>query len=79
MKARVFSRESKLRTVQRMLAGGSTSAIARELRLRRKLLYQWKDAFLAGGPQALAKRGRPRKDEVLGPCPEAKTERTALL
>lgn len=59
--ARVFSREAKLAAVRRMLAGENVSALARELRLRRKLLYEWRDNFRSGGPEALRMRGRPRK------------------
>ena len=78
-KARVFNREFKLRAVERMLAGEGTGALARELHLRRKLLYQWKDAYLVGGVQALRTRGRPRKDAIPGTPPSAKTERAELL
>jgi len=66
--ARVFSREMKLAAVGRMLAGENVSALARELRLRRKLLYAWRDNFRSGGPDALRTRGRPRKSApVAGP------------
>ena len=66
--ARVFSREKKLAAVRRMLAGENVSALARELRLRRKLLYAWRDNFRSGGPEALRTRGRPRKAvPVAGP------------
>jgi transposase len=60
-KARVFSREMKLAALRRMLAGENVSALARELKLRRKLLYAWRDNFRSGGPEALRTRGRPRK------------------
>ena len=54
--ARFFSRDFKLRAVSRMLDGENVSALARELSIRRKLLYEWRDAFRSGGPTAL--RGR---------------------
>src|ERR1700674_347410 len=57
---RVFSREFKLGIVRRMLAGENVSALGRELKLMRDL-YVWRDRFLAGGPEALRGRGRPRK------------------
>lgn len=60
-KARVFSREMKLATIRRMEAGENVSALARELQLRRKLLYAWRDNFRKGGPDALRTKGRPRK------------------
>ena len=60
-KARVFSREFKLAAVSRMLSGENVCALARELTVRRKLLYEWRDAFRAGGAGALRPQGRPRK------------------
>jgi transposase len=50
--------------VRRMLAGESVSALARELKFSRKDLYVWRDRFLAGGPEALRGRGRPRRAEA---------------
>jgi transposase len=51
-KARVFSRDMKLAAVRRMMAGESVGALAREFKLRRHLLYLWRDNFRAGGPSA---------------------------
>jgi transposase-like protein len=48
-----------------MLAGENVSALARELGLRRKYLYQWRERFRVGGPEALRSRGRPTKAEAL--------------
>jgi len=62
---RVFSREMKLAALRRMLAGENVSALARELEVRRKLLYAWRDRFRRGGPDALRTRGRPRKSAVV--------------
>jgi transposase len=62
---RLFSREYKLAALRRMLAGENVSALARELGVRRKYLYQWRERFRAGGPIALRSRGRPTKAEVL--------------
>lgn len=78
-KARVFSREFKLRAVERLLAGEGASALARELKLRRNLLYEWKDAYLVLGAEGLRQRGRPRKGEMYQARPVAKTERAELL
>jgi transposase len=70
---RVFTREFKVWVVQRILAGEDVVPLARELRLFRKDLYVWRDRFLAGGPEALRGRGRPRKAERTaaraGPAP----------
>lgn len=58
---RVFSREFKARAVRRMQAGESPSALARELGVRRKLLYEWKDRVAEGGEENLRSRGRPSR------------------
>lgn len=63
--ARRFSREFKLAALARMEAGENVSALARELGVRRKYLYQWRERFRAGGPVALRSRGRPTKAEAL--------------
>ncbi|MBZ5591335.1 MAG: transposase, partial [Acidobacteriia bacterium] len=47
-KNRVFSAKFKAEAVRRMQSGESPSALARSLRLRRKLLYEWRNAVLAG-------------------------------
>src|SRR5271165_3433029 len=62
---RRFSREFKLSALARMEAGENVSALARELGVRRKCLYQWRERFRAGGPVALRSRGRPTKAEVM--------------
>ena len=63
---RSFSREFKLKAIERMEAGESGSALALELMVKRTILYRWRDAFRAGGEQALrSKRGRPSKAEAL--------------
>jgi transposase len=62
---RLFSREFKLAALRRMLAGENVSALARELGVRRKYLYQWRERFRVGGPEALRTRGRPTKAEAL--------------
>ena len=56
---RQFSGEFKRQAVERMQAGEGSSALAQELGVRRKLLYQWRDRVLAGKP--LGQRGRPGK------------------
>lgn len=64
-KERRFSREFKLSALARMEAGENVSALARELGIRRKYLYQWRERFRVGGPVALRSRGRPTKAESL--------------
>ena len=50
--ARRLSREFKLAALARMAAGENVSALSRELGVRRKLLYQWRDAVRRGGAEA---------------------------
>lgn len=57
---REFSLEFKQQAVQRMQSGESTTALARQLGIRRKLLYQWRDRVVAGKP-IVGQPGRPRK------------------
>jgi transposase-like protein len=66
-KARIFSREFKVSVIRRMLAGENVSAIARELQVRRKDLYVWRERFQAGGAEALRGRGRPPKRMATAP------------
>jgi transposase len=57
-----YGTELKLAAVRRVLAGESVSAVARELGIRRKRLYVWKDRYAELGEAGLAHRGgRPRK------------------
>ena len=78
-KVRQFSPGFKLKAVERMLAGESTSKIAREFKIVRKLLYDWKDAYISEGPEGLRKVGRPRRNKKTGILPEAQTDRGELL
>lgn len=56
---RVHSPAFKLRAVERMRAGENVSALASELRVRRKLLYEWKQLVEQGRP--LRSMGRPAR------------------
>jgi transposase len=63
---RTFSRAFKLKVIERMASGESASALSLELTIKREVLYRWRDAFRAGGEQALrSKPGRPSKAEAL--------------
>jgi transposase len=65
-KPRVFSREFKLKAIERLEAGESGTALSRELTVKREILYRWRDAYRRGGELALRSgRGRPRKAEAL--------------
>ena len=62
---RRLSREFKLAALARMAAGENVSALGRELGVRRKLLYQWRDTVRRGGAEALRGVGRPPAAERL--------------
>ena len=55
--------------VRRILAGEKVPALARELGVHRKLLYEWKRRVAAGGEANLRPRGRPRKIDGAGASP----------
>ncbi len=61
---RSFSREFKLKAVERIEAGEVISALSREFGVHRQLLYKWRDAYRQG-VQWPRPRGRPSKAEVL--------------
>lgn len=65
MRSRTFSREFKVAAVSRIESGEKVSALSRELKVGRKLLYEWRAALRAGGAEALRGRGRPRKGSVV--------------
>src|SRR5665213_3856449 len=61
-----LSREFKLKAIERLKAGESGSALARELGVKRTLIYRWRNAFDGGGALALRdRRGRPTKADAL--------------
>lgn len=57
--ARRFDRAFKVAALERMAAGENVSALGRELGVRRKLLYRWRDVARRGGVEALRGVGRP--------------------
>ena len=54
-----FSRAFKVEAVKRMQQGESPSALARELSVRLKLLYEWKQRIEHLGAEAISEDGRP--------------------
>src|SRR6202007_236256 len=82
-KQRRYSAEFKLDAVSRMEHCETITGLARELGIRRKFLYQWRDQLRAGGKAALERRrgrppGRPSK-AVSQPTPSAAESRIAEL
>ena len=61
MKHREYPIALKQAAVARVAAGESVAEVARDLKLRGRLLYAWRDKVHTGGPAALRERGRPRK------------------
>jgi len=59
-----FSREFKLEALRRMEAGENVSVLARELRVSRKSIYQWRNRYRVAGSMALRGRGRKAKAEI---------------
>lgn len=63
---RSFSRDFKLKAIERMEAGENVSALSVEFAVKRGLLYRWRDAYRCGGELALrSRRGRPKRAEAL--------------
>jgi len=61
-KARYHAPEFKLQVVQRMMAGESVSRLSREVKVKREMLYRWRDAYRKGGTAGLQRpQGRPRQ------------------
>lgn len=70
MPRRKLSRDEKLAAVKRMLARENVVALSRELNVSRKMLYDWRSKYLAGGSAALRGPGQPRKGEEIERPPE---------
>jgi len=81
-KQRRYSAEFKLDAVSRMEHCKTITGLAKELGIRRKFLYQWRDQLRAGGKAALERRrGRPagQSKAVSQPTPSAAESRIAEL
>ena len=80
MSRRRFTREFKIAAVERLQGGESASWLARELEVRRKLLYQWRDELEQYGPEAFPGPGRRSADSApRARRGEEETSRIALL
>jgi len=60
---RRFSREFKVAALSRLAAGESVRAVADDLGVRPKCLYQWQERYRLGGEVALRSCGRMTKAE----------------
>jgi transposase-like protein len=54
---RRYSREFKMRVIERLEAGESGTALGLELSIKRTIIYRWRDQWRQGGTAAL--RGKP--------------------
>jgi transposase len=60
MSARIFSVEFRSAVAQRILNGESVQALHAELKIKRSVLYRWRDAYRKSGQDGFKKtRGRP--------------------
>jgi transposase len=71
---RVYSREFRVEVVRRIYAGEKISAVAKELGIHRKLLYDWRRRMNEGGESNLRERGRPHKSSTAAGTPPRITE-----
>ena len=62
-KRRRFSREFKLRVIERLEAGESGTALGLELSIKRTIIYRWRDQWRQGGTAALHGKPGPRTRE----------------
>ena len=82
-KAKSYSLDFKQEAARRMAQATTIIGLAKELGIRRKLLYQWRDQFQAGDRMGLERRrGRPpgsSSQTVSPPAPSAADLRIAEL
>ena len=63
-KPAVVSAETKRRAVARLAAGEAALAVAADLKVDRRRLYEWQEQVRQGGLEALRGPGRPRKGSL---------------
>jgi transposase-like protein len=82
-KAKSYSTDFKQEAVRRMAQAETIIGLAKDLGVRRKLLYQWRDQFRAEGRAGLERRrNRPpgsKSQTVSPPAPSAAELRIAEL
>jgi transposase len=82
-KARKYSVDFKQEAVRRMAQATTIVGLAKQLGVRRKLLYQWRDQFQAEGKAGLQRRrGRPpgsKSQTISPPAPSPAELRIAEL
>ena len=73
-KHRYFSEEQKRAAVARVVSGEAVSTVAGSIGAHRNRLYEWCRRHEEGGPAAVRRVGRPRKEEALSARARAWTE-----
>jgi transposase len=74
---RVFSVEFRVAVAQRILNGESVSALSSALKIKRSVLYRWRDCYREEGESGLSRpRGRPPAGATK-PVPKPSTHRAA--
>jgi transposase-like protein len=58
--ARVFKVEFRTAVAQRILNGESVSSLSRQYKIKRSLLYRWRDAYREMGTAGFGRRRGPR-------------------
>jgi len=66
-RSKTVSVELKRRAISRIAGGEEVSAVAADLKVDRRRLYEWQEQVRQGGLEALRSRGRPRKGGLEGP------------
>jgi len=62
-RSKAYSAEFKQAAIKRVLAGEDLTAVAQELGIDRRRLYEWRDRAQLNGLEALRGPGRPRGSE----------------
>jgi transposase-like protein len=75
----VYSREFRMKVVQRIRDGEKVPALSEELGIHRKLLYDWMRRVKEGGESNLRERGRPRKNQEAGENPRGISELEPII
>lgn len=65
-KHRQFTEEQKRAAVSRVAGGEAVSTVAGAIGADRRRLYEWCEQYREGGPEALRRTGRPRKEASSG-------------
>jgi transposase-like protein len=76
---RVYSREFRLEVIRRINGGERVPALAQELGVHRKVLYDWARKVREGGEENLRDRGRPRKSQSAPASPPKPAELERMI